>query len=130
METGILSRRATAVVASRGGVTSSGCTGADRVGGGTGARVMVALLAVSSGLAGSQPSRADTLRGTPGRDVLNFRAGNDLVLGLGGKDTLGGGPGRDLVLGGSGNDALRGGPGGDTSHWRLWRRRARGRAWQ
>jgi hypothetical protein len=66
--------------------------------------------------------RAETLRGTPGRDVIAGLAGADTIKGLGGndvlcggigKDRLLGGRGRDQLLGGRGRDTCRGGPGGD-----------------
>jgi hypothetical protein len=64
-----------------------------------GARAMagtVMLLAVSSALAGSQPtSRADTIGGTSGPDALDGRAGNDMH---GKPDLVVCGPGSDTVL--------------------------------
>jgi Ca2+-binding RTX toxin-like protein len=62
------------------------------------------------------------LRGTPGRDVLEGRAGGDLIFALGGADRvrgkrghdcLVGGPGGDRLVGEEGNDRLTGGTGGD-----------------
>jgi DNA-binding beta-propeller fold protein YncE len=67
-------------------------------------------------------SRADKLKGTPGRDVIAAGAGNDkvsarggkdVVCGEGGNDQLGGGPGADLLLGGPGRDTLLGDGGVD-----------------
>ncbi len=67
-------------------------------------------------------SKADNLRGTPGRDVicgrggddrLFGRGGNDRLLGGAGGDELGGGPGKDTLSGGGGDDILTGGPGVD-----------------
>jgi len=75
---------------------------------------------------------AETLLGTPRRDVIKARGGNDVIRGLavgdvvcagggddtvrggGGNDRLRGGAGRDLIKGGGGGDALDGGTGRDT----------------
>ncbi|MBA2490264.1 MAG: hypothetical protein H0V34_00670 [Gammaproteobacteria bacterium] len=65
---------------------------------------------------------AETLRGTPGRDVIHVFAGDDVVFGasgddvicgVAGNDTLAGDAGNDQLLGGSEQDNLRGGVGID-----------------
>ncbi len=66
---------------------------------------------------------SDKLIGGDGDDVIEGRAGNDLIFGdagddelLGGdnNDTVEGGTGNDKIAGGAGNDILRGGDGNDT----------------
>jgi hypothetical protein len=52
-----------------------------------------------------QPGFDESLKGTPGRDV---------IVGLGGRDIIGGGPGNDVVCGGKGKDTFSGGKGKDT----------------
>jgi len=59
-------------------------------------------------------TRADRLRGTPGRDVIAALGGNDRVAALGRADVVCGGAGRDTLLGGRGRDRLFGGPQRDT----------------
>jgi Ca2+-binding RTX toxin-like protein len=55
----------------------------------------------------------DTLRGTPGRDVIASLAGDDLVIGRGGADVICLGPGGDRGRGEGGADLIDGGPGND-----------------
>ncbi len=64
----------------------------------------------------------DVIRGTPGPDTINARAGEDFVCSLGGRDVIRGGPGsdrasasggRDKVLGQAGKDRIQGGKGRD-----------------
>jgi Ca2+-binding RTX toxin-like protein len=64
----------------------------------------------------------DTLTGTPARDRIFARAGDDSVLagddrdrvwGGAGNDTLNGEASNDLVVGGAGNDVVDGGDGND-----------------
>jgi hypothetical protein len=52
--------------------------------------------------------------GTPGRDVLRLGSRADSVLGLGGNDLLSGGGGNDRLCGGAGDDTLVGGAGADV----------------
>jgi Ca2+-binding RTX toxin-like protein len=61
----------------------------------------------------------DTLRGTPGRDV---------ICGLGGDDRVFGAAGSDVILTGDGNDMVRGGPGADRVLGEAGRDRLRGGA--
>jgi Ca2+-binding RTX toxin-like protein len=65
----------------------------------------------------------NTLRGTPGPDVIYGGGGkdklvggrgNDSICGNDGNDTLKGGKGRDRLLGGKGRDLLKGGKGKDV----------------
>ena len=46
--------------------------------------------------------------GTPRRDVVVARGGNDTIRGLAGNDVICGGDGADTILGGEGNDRLYG----------------------
>ena len=55
----------------------------------------------------------ETILGVSVRDIVNGKAGDDLIAGFNGKDTLSGGEGGDYVYGGDGNDTLRGGKGND-----------------
>lgn len=64
----------------------------------------------------------NTLRGTPGpdviyggggRDTLSGLGGNDRICGNDGRDTLKGGKGKDRLFGGNGKDRLTGGKGKD-----------------
>jgi CSLREA domain-containing protein len=64
----------------------------------------------------------DSIRGTPGRDVIASLGGNDAITGLkgsdlicggSGKDTLNGDRGNDKLFGEAGKDTLKGGPGND-----------------
>lgn len=57
---------------------------------------------------------AETLTGTPGRDVICGGGGKDTLRGLGGDDLLLGGAGADRLVGGGGRDRLLGGAGNDT----------------
>jgi uncharacterized repeat protein (TIGR01451 family) len=57
---------------------------------------------------------ADTLRGTPGRDVICGRGGNDSIRGANGNDLLIGGDGDDSLDGDAGDDWLIGGRGRDS----------------
>lgn len=56
----------------------------------------------------------DTLRGTPGADVIVARQGNDVIEGLGGDDIVCAGKGDDEVFGGDGFDIVFGAQGDDT----------------
>lgn len=56
---------------------------------------------------------AETLRGSPTRDIICGLAGNDRLVGLDGNDVLLGGTGTDTLLGGDGNDSLSGDAGSD-----------------
>jgi Ca2+-binding RTX toxin-like protein len=58
-------------------------------------------------------SSSEHLIGTPHRDVIAARGGNDTVDGLGGDDLICGGSGHDRLTGGAGDDVLYGG-----SDWR------------
>lgn len=53
-------------------------------------------------------SKANTINGTPQRDVIVARGGNDTIRGLGGNDVICGGDGADSIFGGDGNDRLYG----------------------
>lgn len=53
-------------------------------------------------------ARANSITGTPQRDVVVARGGNDTIRGLGGNDVICGGDGADTILGGEGNDRLYG----------------------
>jgi hypothetical protein len=55
----------------------------------------------------------DILLGGPGRDVICGRGGSDRIDGRGGDDVLRGGPGADVLRGGRGADAIMGGAGSD-----------------
>ena len=55
----------------------------------------------------------DTLRGSPGDDVLDGGNGRDDLNGFAGNDTLRGGVARDILVGGDGNDSLDGGAAND-----------------
>ncbi|MBC2933246.1 calcium-binding protein [Nocardioides sp. zg-1228] len=52
--------------------------------------------------------KANSLTGTPQRDVIVGRGGNDTIRGLGGNDVICGGEGADTIMGGDGNDRLYG----------------------
>ena len=56
----------------------------------------------------------DVMTGTSGADVLDGLDGNDTLDGLDGNDTLCGSAGDDLLLGGNGRDRLSGGQGNDA----------------
>ena len=90
----------------------------------TGAAVAASPLVIGGKLTVVPPayfvgtSRADTLYGTRGNDVLLGRGGNDTLYGLGGHDVLNGGIGNDRLYGGKGRDTLRGGPGNDRLYAR------------
>ena len=49
---------------------------------------------------------ADSLRGTPKRDVMHGKGGKDRLQGLAGNDLLNGNGGSDRLFGGAGNDRL------------------------
>lgn len=53
-------------------------------------------------------NKANSITGTPQRDVIVARGGNDTIRGLGGNDVICGGDGADTILGGDGNDRLYG----------------------
>jgi Ca2+-binding RTX toxin-like protein len=57
---------------------------------------------------------ADTICGTPERDVIEALGGDDIIYGLGGNDTMEGGPGNDTIFGGDGDDDVEGEGGSDT----------------
>lgn len=59
-------------------------------------------------------TRACTITGTPGDDVLIGTPGPDVICGLGGDDDLRGLGGDDVLYGGDGDDRLDGGAGNDT----------------
>lgn len=48
--------------------------------------------------------KADTLKGTDGKDIMIGRRGGDTLEGFGGDDILDGRSGRDKLLGGPGDD--------------------------
>ena len=52
--------------------------------------------------------RANSITGTPKRDVIVARGGNDTIRGLDGNDLICGGEGADTIVGGPGNDKLWG----------------------
>ncbi len=54
------------------------------------------------------------IRGTPRRDVIVARAGNDRIYGRGGNDVICGGRGHDRIYGKAGRDLALGGPGKDV----------------
>jgi len=56
--------------------------------------------------------RGETLRGTPGRDVVLARGGPDTIVASGGNDRVCAGRGYDVLLGGVGDEDLHGGPDG------------------
>jgi len=56
----------------------------------------------------------DVMTGTSGADVVDGLDGNDTLDGLDGNDTLCGSAGDDLLLGGNGRDRLSGGQGNDA----------------
>lgn len=58
--------------------------------------------------------RAETLRGTNGRDLIFGMGGADSIYGNGGDDCLVGGDGADSIRGGDGNDVLIGGADADS----------------
>ena len=53
-------------------------------------------------------NKANTINGTPQRDVIVARGGNDTIRGGGGNDVVCGGDGADVIVGGEGNDRLYG----------------------
>jgi Ca2+-binding RTX toxin-like protein len=57
---------------------------------------------------------ADTISGTPARDVIVAWQGSDTIDGLAGDDWICGGPGRDTITGSAGDDHVYGQGGGDT----------------
>jgi CSLREA domain-containing protein len=57
--------------------------------------------------------KADTIAGLAGDDIIRGRGGNDRICGLQGADRILGGSGRDVLLGAAGRDLLSGGPGRD-----------------
>jgi len=59
-------------------------------------------------------SKADTVYGNNGTNILGGLAGNDTLWGRGGTDLIDGGAGNDKVYGESGDDLLSGGLGRDT----------------
>jgi hypothetical protein len=58
-------------------------------------------------------NRANHIRGTRHRDVINAMGGNDIIFGNGGNDLICSGPGNDIVAGGGGTDVVYGGAGRD-----------------
>lgn len=58
--------------------------------------------------------KGETLRGTPGKDIICGLAGDDTIQGFGGGDLLFGDAGNDEISGGGGDDKLRGAKGKDT----------------
>jgi Ca2+-binding RTX toxin-like protein len=56
---------------------------------------------------------SNTLRGTPGPDVIHAGGGGDRIYGGGGDDRICGADGRDVIFGGPGRDYLHGGRGRD-----------------
>jgi Ca2+-binding RTX toxin-like protein len=58
---------------------------------------------------------ADTIRGTPRRDLLRGGGGADLITGRAQRDCVIGGDGRDTLKGNRGNDKVRGGAGKDEA---------------
>ncbi|MEE1610426.1 cadherin domain-containing protein [Microvirga sp. CF3016] len=62
----------------------------------------------------TEPANPLVLIGTPKRDSLSGRDGNDVIKGLANKDTLHGNGGNDMLYGGLGNDVLTGGAGQDV----------------
>ncbi len=56
----------------------------------------------------------DSLKGTPGDDVLSGGNGKDSLFGGAGDDVLSGGNGKDSLFGGAGDDVLSGGNGKDS----------------
>src|SRR5918992_5626665 len=88
--------------------------------------VLAGLIVVFAATAGASSVRADhdpaneclgrtqTIRGTPGNDVLTGTPGNDVIKGLAGDDTIDGGGGRDVLCGEEGNDTLIGADGDDS----------------
>jgi Ca2+-binding RTX toxin-like protein len=94
----------------------------------------LAMLAVAGSMAaGSTPSRAaadcgghrptivgtggddqaPAIVGTPKRDVIVGKDGNDEIFSMGGADIICGGEGNDGMRGGGGRDRIFGGPGAD-----------------
>ncbi|WP_201859874.1 glycoside hydrolase family 113 [Microvirga soli] len=67
----------------------------------------------SSGPSTKPTSGDDEITGTSRANVIDARAGNDIVRGLGGNDRLTAGPGDDTVDGGDGNDVVYGKEGDD-----------------
>lgn len=61
-------------------------------------------------------SKAETLNGTPGNDLIMGLEGADHINGNGGDDCIIGGPGADTINGNAGNDVIFGGDGADTIH--------------
>jgi Ca2+-binding RTX toxin-like protein len=59
---------------------------------------------------------SDTLRGTPGHDVILAGGGNDSINGLDGEDRVCGGGGDDVLIGGGHPDHIEGGEGNDTCY--------------
>ncbi len=68
-------------------------------------------------------NQSDTLKGTPGddiicggngRDTIDGLGGNDVIFGQNGKDVLNGDEGNDSIMGGNGKDRVTGGPGIDA----------------
>ena len=58
-------------------------------------------------------NNGETLRGTPGKDVICTLGGNDKVSALGGNDEVKGGSGNDVIRSSKGTDRLIGGAGAD-----------------
>jgi Ca2+-binding RTX toxin-like protein len=56
----------------------------------------------------------DRISGTPSRDVIVGKLGNDHILGRGGNDLICAGRGQDVVKGYTGDDKIAGGQGSDT----------------
>src|SRR5918992_1479565 len=80
--------------------------------------VFAATIGASSVRADHDPAneclgRTQTIRGTPGNDVLTGLAGDDTIDGGGGRDVLCGEEGNDTLTGADGDDSLDGGQGDD-----------------
>lgn len=69
------------------------------------------ITGIESGFVGS---KADSIVGNAGDELLRDGGGNGVVRGRGGADRLYGGYGDDRVSGGSGDDFIEGGPGRDV----------------
>lgn len=84
-----------------------------------GSRIMpyeAMMMRFQGDLAGSAcPGMAitNTVRGTPGDDLLVGTAGSDFIYGLGGNDTITAGDGNDCIYAGSGDDTVDAGKGMD-----------------
>ncbi|WP_419848088.1 Ig-like domain-containing protein [Candidatus Poriferisocius sp.] len=77
-------------------------------------KATVTIMVGTSGCTITGSPAAETLRGTPGNDVICGGGGDDTIYGLGGNDVIIAGDGDDVIYGGKGRDIIWAGSGGDT----------------